>query len=110
MNEMTDKELGGRIRALREQRGITQAEFGESLGVDQSTISRIEDGRRVLTARELALASTSLGMTIDQLLAQETGAPALLRATDLDDQEIQESLRIFNACIDEYRGVEVLAG
>jgi len=89
---------------------MTQADFGQSLGVDQSAISRIEDGRRVLTARELASASTALGVTIDQLLAQETGAPALLRATELDDQEIQESLQIFNACIDEYRGVEVLAG
>lgn len=109
MNETTDRELGARIRSLREQRGMSQADFGEFLGVDQSTISRIEDGRRVLTARELALASTSLGVTIDQLLAQETGAPALLRATDLDDEKIRESLRIFNACIDEYRGVEVLA-
>lgn len=105
-----DQELGDRIRALRDQRGLTQAAFGEAIGVEQSTVSRIEDGKRPLTARELALTSNVLGATIGQLLDQETAAPALLRAADSDGEAIRESLRVFSACIDEYRGVEVLSG
>lgn len=108
MNEI-DRQLGGRIRALREQRRITQGVFGESLGLDQSAVSRIEDGSRSLTAGELASASSALGVTVATLLSEGTSAPALLRVGDSDDEAILASLRIFNECIDGYRGVEALA-
>lgn len=106
----TDQKLGARIRSLREQRKLTQAAFGEVLRLDQSTVSRIEDGSRSLTARELASASSALGVTIAELLGEEMSAPALLRAGDCDDEAARTSLRIFSECIDEYRGVEALAG
>lgn len=109
MTEMTDKELGTRIKRLREQRRLTQAALGQELGIDQSTVSRIEDGARSLTARELAAASTVFGVTIGALLDEQDAAPALLRAGPSDGEAIQASLRIFNECIDEYRGIEALA-
>lgn len=105
-----DRQLGARIRSLREERRMTQTALGEALGIDQSTVSRIEDGLRSLTARELASASSVLGVTIAALLAEEMSAPALLRAGDCDDEAVRASLRIFSECIDEYRGVEALAG
>jgi transcriptional regulator with XRE-family HTH domain len=81
------------------------------LGLDQSAVSRIEDGSRPLTARELALVSTALSVTIASLVeGEEASTPALLRAGQSDDQAVRESLRIFNECIDEYRGLEALAG
>jgi transcriptional regulator with XRE-family HTH domain len=107
---MTDKELGARIKSLREERGMTQAVLGQALGIDQSTVSRIEDGTRSLTARELAGASSVFGVTIGVLLDAQDAVPALLRAGPSDDQAVQASLRIFSECIDEYRGVEALAG
>lgn len=109
MNE-TDQKLGARIRSLREQRRITQAAFGEALHLDQSTVSRIEDGSRSLTARELASTSSALGVTIAELLGEEMPTPALLRVGDCDDEAARSSLRIFSECIDEYWGVEALAG
>jgi transcriptional regulator with XRE-family HTH domain len=105
----TDRKLGARIKSLREQRQMTQASFGEALGIDQSTVSRIEGGSRPLTAAELASASSVLEVTIAALLAEEM-TPALLRAGDSDGEAIRVSLRIFSECIDEYRGVEALAG
>lgn len=110
MSETTDQDLGAQIKALREQRQITQAAFGKALGVDQSTVSRIEDGSRPLTARELASASSVLGITIGALLGEETSVPALLRVGESDDEAVRTSLQIFSECIDEYRGVEALAG
>lgn len=107
---MTDQELGARIKVLREQNEMTQGAFGEALGIDQSAVSRIEAGLRAMTARELALASTALAVTIGQLVEAEPAEPALLRAGDSDDQAVEESLRVFRSCIDEYRGVEALAG
>lgn len=109
MDQTADQRLGAQIKSLREQRQMTQAAFGEALGIDQSTVSRIEDGSRSLTARELASASSALGVTIAGLLGEELSAPALLRAADSDDEVVRSSLRIFNECIDEYRGVEALA-
>jgi transcriptional regulator with XRE-family HTH domain len=110
MANTTDKELGARIKALREQRHITQAGLGEALGLDQSAVSRIEDGARSLTAGELAAASSALGVTIDVLLEQEETVPALLRGGECDDEAVHESLRIFSECIDDYWGIEALSG
>jgi transcriptional regulator with XRE-family HTH domain len=110
MSENRDQDLGARIKSLREQRSMTQTAFGKALGIDQSAVSRIEDGSRPLTARELASASSALGVTIGVLLGEDQVAPALLRAGDSDDDAVRESLRIFSDCIDEYRGIEALAG
>lgn len=46
-----------RIRAARQETGLTQAQLARRLGVDQSLISRIESGQRPLTVdflKELA--------------------------------------------------------
>ncbi len=108
---ITNEELGQRLKELREQNGLNQAEFGAALGVDQSTVSRLEDGSRALTARELAAASTTLGVSLNQFVELEDPAVhALLRAGESDDESVEESLRIFNECIDEFRGIEALAG
>lgn len=109
-NPTADQALGARIRALRERRELTQAEFAEALGLDQSAVSRIEDGSRPLTARELASASSALAVTISGLLEEEVPGSTVLRAGDCADGDVRDSLRIFRECIDEYRGVEALAG
>lgn len=108
---ITNEELGQRLKELREKKGLNQTEFGVALGVNQSTVSRLEDGSRALTARELAAASAAFGVSLNQLVELEDPAvSALLRATETDDEAVEESLRVFNECIDEFRGVEALAG
>lgn len=108
---ISNEELGQRLKELREQSGVTQAELAAALGLGQSAISRLEDGSRALTARELAAASAALGVSLNQLVAPEDPvSPALLRAGDSNDEAVKESLRVFNDCIDEFRGIEALAG
>jgi transcriptional regulator with XRE-family HTH domain len=109
VSEMTDQDLGARIKVLREERAMTQAALGKAMGVDQSTVSRIEDGARAITAGELAAVSSAFGVTVGTLFTEDA-APALLRAGEGDDQAVQESLRVFSDCIDELRGIEALAG
>lgn len=51
--------VGSRIRALREQKGLTQAQLGELVGVREKTVSRWENGRHVIytsNAKRLAVA------------------------------------------------------
>jgi HTH-type transcriptional regulator / antitoxin HipB len=38
------KALGSALRALREERGLTQADIARSLGTTRQRLSRIEDG------------------------------------------------------------------
>lgn len=46
----TDVVIGGRIRQLRQSRGLTQKDFAESLGIAQGFLSSIERGRKVPSA------------------------------------------------------------
>ena len=109
MAAMTDEQLGARLKELRDASGMSQEQLADALGVDQSTISRVERGQRAVTARELALASGALRVTLGEIVDPDSQAPALLREGDADDEGARASLELFNRCIDEYRGVEALA-
>lgn len=43
--EVVLKNLGERIREIREKKGITQKELAHSIGKDQQSIQRLETGR-----------------------------------------------------------------
>ena len=43
MNETTN--LGKNLRALRKLKKLTQSDLAEAAGINQGTVSRIEDGR-----------------------------------------------------------------
>ncbi len=48
-----DAELGARLKVLRKERGLSQAELAEQIGVDQRTVSFYEIGYIRIPAREL---------------------------------------------------------
>lgn len=53
-------EIGQFIKALRERRGLTQAQFAKRLATSQSAVARMEAGRQNFTTRELAKISAAL--------------------------------------------------
>lgn len=108
--ELSDKEFGERIRHLREQSGISQKALGDRLGIDQSGISRLEDGSRTVTARELVVIGDVFGVSLAELVEDGQTTPALLRAGAADDENVVEALRVFAECIDQFHGVKALAG
>ena len=58
--------IGARIRALREERGLSQEELARQLGFkDRQTLSAIETGERRVSAEELILAVRELGAPLD---------------------------------------------
>ena len=59
------------IQSLREERGITQAQFAERLGTTQSAIARIEKGEQNLTTEMIAKISDALNHDIVKI---STGA------------------------------------
>lgn len=63
--------LGALIKNLREERGITQAEFANRLGTTQSAVARIESGQQNVSTRLLSRVSAVLEKDIIQV---NTGA------------------------------------
>ncbi len=109
--ELSEKEFGERVRQLREQAGMSQAALGAQLGIDQSGISRLEDGLRTVTARELVSIGDAFHVSLAQLVEPDgQKVPALLRAGAADVKEVAESLKVFAECIDQYHGVKALSG
>jgi UDP-N-acetylglucosamine 1-carboxyvinyltransferase len=59
--------IGGLIRDLREERGLTQADFAAELGTSQSAVARMEKGEQNFTLSQLAKLSGLLGRRIISL-------------------------------------------
>ena len=58
--------IGSRIKALRQERGLSQDEVAQLLGFnDRQTVSTIETGTRKVTAQELVLAAEKLGAPLE---------------------------------------------
>jgi ribosome-binding protein aMBF1 (putative translation factor) len=59
-----DYDVAMQVIALREKRGLTQAELAEQCGVDQGDISRIERGETSPTTRTLHRIAVALGADV----------------------------------------------
>jgi transcriptional regulator with XRE-family HTH domain len=63
-NNLGLPELGAWLRKRRERLGFSQTFVGDALGLDQSAISRIEDGKQALSFREIAILSRVLKFSL----------------------------------------------
>jgi transcriptional regulator with XRE-family HTH domain len=75
---ISPKEVGQRIKLLRQDRGMTQVELAARLELSQSNLSAIERGARGVTVNQLVRIANGLGASSDEILfdkkAPETGA------------------------------------
>jgi transcriptional regulator with XRE-family HTH domain len=73
----------GRIRALREERRLTQEELCERARISVDAVNRIENGSRVPTIDTLEKIAAALGSSVTDLLhrpaTKPTKSPAPLR-------------------------------
>ena len=77
MRDAHQASIGAQIARLRERQGWSQRALARWVGIDQSAVSRIEAGRRRLSADELQRFAGALHVTADVLLAGDpAGAPA----------------------------------
>jgi transcriptional regulator with XRE-family HTH domain len=63
--------IRARLRALREERGLSLDAVAAEAGMAPSTLSRLETGRRRLAVDHLAPLARALGTSVDALLAPE---------------------------------------
>ncbi len=57
-----------KLAEIRKQKGLTQEELAQKLGVKDITISRYERGERQLTIEKAQAIANALGCTISELI------------------------------------------
>jgi transcriptional regulator with XRE-family HTH domain len=68
-----------RLRALREERGLSLEAVANAAGMAPSTLSRLETGKRRLAVDHLAPLASALGTSVDALLSPEPRADPRVR-------------------------------
>jgi Zn-dependent peptidase ImmA (M78 family)/DNA-binding XRE family transcriptional regulator len=100
---VTQKELAERLKAARENAGLTQQEVAEAIGVGRTAVVQIEAGKRAVTSLELAEMAQLYGRGISEFIEEkpfeEDPLVALFRATPgyTEDRELRRHLL---ACVD----------
>jgi transcriptional regulator with XRE-family HTH domain len=77
-NRETVKNIGQRIRQLRELRGMTQTQLQTRSRVSRSYLSRIESGQMTPSLGTLEKISEPLGVSLNRFFVAETNGEALL--------------------------------
>ena len=76
------REIAERIVRMRKEKGITQVQLAETLGVTQSMVSRIEKGELRLNGEVIIKISTLYGVSADTILglkSSEESQPKISR-------------------------------
>ncbi len=102
---ISQKELAGRLKAARENAGLTQQEVAEEVGITRVAVVRIEAGKRAVNSLELAEMARLYGRGISEFLEEgvfeEDPLVALFRAAPgyAEDPKLKrELLRCVDLC------------
>ena len=68
---MDQIKIGKFIAALRKEKGLTQEQLGEKLGVTNKTVSRWENGNYMPDVEMLSLLSKEFGVSMNELISGE---------------------------------------
>lgn len=72
MLKMKDNNYINNIAAIRKKHGISQTQFANAIGVETSTISRIETGKSDPSAVTLFAIAKCLQVSVDELYTRKT--------------------------------------
>lgn len=65
---VTNREVGARIRSLREASGLTQTRLAKRVGTSQTALSEIERGNRGISAHQAVRLAAALRCSPNQIL------------------------------------------
>lgn len=63
-----NKSIGERVRTRREQLGLKQRDLAKKAGIGESTLSRIETGKREPQMRSLVALAKALGVKLTKFI------------------------------------------
>lgn len=83
VSKMNQVKIGKFIAALRKEKGMTQEQLGEILGVTNKTVSRWENGNYMPDIEMLSLLSKEFGVSINEIISGERlGTEEFKKAAD----------------------------
>ncbi len=83
------KKIGTKIKKIRESLGLSQEFVATKLGIERIALSRIENGKRKITAQELKMISELFNISIDALLDEKKEIEVLLEEGKKKDKKKQ---------------------
>ncbi|MBP3925179.1 helix-turn-helix transcriptional regulator [bacterium] len=103
------KQLGGKIKRLRQKRGLTQEQLAEKMEIAPRTLSGIESGKNFVTAETLEKVFDVLKVTSTELFAfdhikpQEDLIEEIVKDVQMlqDRDKIETIYKIVKATINE---------
>jgi Zn-dependent peptidase ImmA (M78 family)/transcriptional regulator with XRE-family HTH domain len=111
------KELGQRLRKLRESRGYTQEEIAAVLGIPRSSVVQMESGNRSVDSIELMKLAGKLGFDPKDLFAedfseQRDSVTALFRAEPgvATDKKLSQAISKWSGLCRQFTDLERLVG
>ena len=83
VSKMNQVKIGKFIAAQRKEKGMTQEQLGEKLGVTNKTVSRWENGNYMPDIEMLSLLSKEFGVSINEIISGERlGTEEFKKAAD----------------------------
>lgn len=86
-----------RVTALRKERGISQSQLADRVGVKRASISALEAGKQGISLMVLCRVAAELGCEPATLLPTQSELDSMLRG--LEDNQADEAV---NGLVDEY--------
>src|SRR5579862_5553213 len=74
MGAMAEAKMGGKVRRLRQERQMTQAQMAERLGISPSYLNLIENNQRPLTVPVLLKLAQGFSIDLEMFNAEEDGS------------------------------------
>lgn len=81
----TKEEILSRIKALREERGLSQSQLADELGIGRTTYLNLETGKTRLFSKNLVALAEYFQLSEEEILCGEKPSEAVLR--DVEDFE-----------------------
>lgn len=103
-----NKESGGRLKKVREQRQLTQEQFADELGISVSAYKKLESGENGISTKRLRKLKT-MNISSDYILYGEQTSIERLRV-DVENSSEPEKLEILLKLIMEFSRDKVNGG
>lgn len=100
MAESIKINLGTNVKRLRKERGWSQTELAEKVGVHLNHINRIETGKYMPVLDTVVKLADLFEVSIDYLVNDASGKTEVIR---LEDQGFAEKMRLLNSLDEEDR-------
>ena len=103
LNEISDQEIGRRVRLARESADVRQDHAAQVIGVSRPTLVSIEKGTRRIRIQELQRLAHHYGTSVNALLRREAVhtdlVPRFRKLRDTEDYYTAEAVRLLNELV-----------